>query len=208
MSATPQTAAVPSPNTDSDASMLLSRTVLVEFSASPVTFATQNCARWSIAESTAAKIFARDATTPSNTGNIILETYCAAVELNVCLLGTQEIKNVLLKKVTMLEHKTNIPHVTSLKIDNLPGNEYTQTGNSSSMHFLGEGNEHSPVYVCPLDVKSSPLTLRFNGGFLPIQEALIFHTTCLRHQGTQSLEYSGCNNIPITIKTISVPFRS
>ena len=67
--AQPPAGSVSPPDAESDSSMLFSRTVVVEFSATPATWASQSNAVWKLTEAQAAKIFSREPQSGAHAGN-------------------------------------------------------------------------------------------------------------------------------------------
>eukprot|EP00961_Rhodomonas_salina_P005726 77299-Rhodomonas_salina.1 len=99
-----------------DSSGNISRTVLVTIRGTPASFdSLGEAGSWSLAPEQAVRIFARD----------------VHMHPDVAL---DEIRNVILRRMRLLEYKTNAPDVCGLHVEGLPGNEFTQVPRTPLYH--------------------------------------------------------------------------
>eukprot|EP00961_Rhodomonas_salina_P296127 3936074-Rhodomonas_salina.3 len=110
-----------------DSSGNIKRTVLVNIQGSPASLDSLggDAGSWSLTPEQAMRIFARESHIPPDQ----------------CM---KEIRNVILRRVRVLEYKSNAPDVCGLYIEGLPGNEFTQTGEDHHMFLLGAGQSSTP----------------------------------------------------------------
>lgn len=104
-----------------DSSGIMTRTVLVAIYGTPATFDSLGgeAGSWRLTPEQAARIFGGSG-------------------------GMRDVKNVILRRIRMLQYKSTTPDVCSVVIDGLPGNEFTQTGEDNHLFVLGSGHSNVP----------------------------------------------------------------